>query len=109
MKRYKDLILDQGTTFSEHILYQDRAKNSIDITGLNPRAAMRKSYYSANSTVFTTSIVSNIDGNVKISLTHDETANIKAGRYVYDVELYNANVVYRIQEGSITVLPEVTR
>jgi len=109
MKKYRDIVLDQGATFNEYILYQDKAKNSIDITGLTPRAKMRRSYYSSNSITFTTTIVSNIYGNVNISLTHNETANIKSGRYVYDVELFNANVVYRIQEGSVTVLPEVTR
>ena len=95
MKRYKDLILDQGTTFSEHILYQDRAKNSIDITGFTPRAKMRRSYYSSNAITFTTTIKSNISGNVEISLSHNETANLKAGRYVYDIELFNFGY-YRI-------------
>lgn len=109
MKRYKDLVLDQGATFVEYVLYKDKSKNAVDITGLTPRASLRKSYYSANSTNFTAAIISAEDGNVSISLTHNETANIKAGRYVYDVEVYNSNVVYRVQEGTITVYPEVTR
>ena len=109
MKKYKDLVLDQGATFVEYVLYKDKAKNAIDISGLSSRAKLRKSYYSANATSFTTAVESAADGNVSLSLTHNETANIKAGRYVYDVELYNANVVYRIQEGTITVYPEVTR
>jgi len=109
MKKYKDLVLDQGATFVEYVLYKDKAKNAIDISGLSPRAKLRKSYYSSNATIFTTAIVSAADGNVSLSLSHNETANIKAGRYVYDVELYDANVVYRIQEGTVTVYPEVTR
>jgi len=109
VKRYKDLVVDQGATFVEYVLYQDKAKSAIDITGLSPRAKMRRSYYSANATTFTTSINSNAAGNITISLNYGETANLKAGRYVYDVELYDSNLVYRIQEGAITVLPEVTK
>ena len=109
MKRYKDLVLDQGATFVEYVLYQDKSKNAIDISGLSPRAKLRKSYYSSNATTFTTSVISAVNGNVSISLSFNETANIKAGRYVYDVELYDSNVVYRIQQVTITVYPEVTR
>jgi len=109
MASLKNLVIDQGTTFIEYVLYKDKNKNAIDISGMNSRAQMRKSYYSANATTFSTTISSNINGNVTISLTASETANLKAGRYVYDVEVYNSNVVYRIQEGAITVYPEVTK
>lgn len=109
MKKYKDLVLDQGATFIEYVLYKDKSKNAIDISGLSPRAKLRKSYYSSNAITFTTSVISAVDGNVSISLSYNETANLKAGRYVYDVELYDSNVVYRIQEGTVTVYPEVTR
>jgi len=109
MATVKNLAIDQGTTFSDFVIYKDKNKNVIDITGLTPRASMRRSYYSSNATTFTTAINSNTNGNVNISLTSSQTANLKMGRYVYDVELYDANVVYRIQEGIITVFPEVTK
>lgn len=109
MATVKNLAIDQGTTFSDHIIYRDKAKVALDITGLSPRASMRRSYYSSNATTLTTAINSNSGGNVNISLSASQTANLKMGRYVYDVELYNSNVVYRIQEGIITVFPEVTK
>lgn len=109
MAATKNLAIDQGTTFSDFIIYRDKSKNAIDITGLTPRASMRRSYYSANATTFNTAINSNAGGNINISLSSSETSNLKIGRYVYDVELYNSNVVYRIQEGIITVFPEVTK
>jgi hypothetical protein len=68
---------------------------------------MRKWYTSANPTaVFTTEIV---DGTVMLSLSATETANISAGRYVYDIELTTGNTITRIVEGIVTVTPEVTR
>lgn len=109
MAATKNLAIDQGTTFSDFVIYKDKNKTAIDISGLTPRASMRKSYYSANAVTLTTAINSNAGGNVNLSLTSSQTANLKAGRYVYDVELYDSNVVYRIQEGIITVFPEVTK
>ena len=45
-----------------------------------------------------------------MSLNADETSNIVAGRYVYDVEITSsANVTSRIVEGIVTVTPEVTK
>jgi hypothetical protein len=40
-----------------------------------------------------------------------QTANVKAGRYVYDLELVNSNTltVERVVEGIITVYPEATK
>lgn len=109
MAKTRNLAIDQGTTFTAYVIYTNKDNEAIDITGLTPRAMMRKSYYSSNATTFTTSVISNAAGNISIALSAGETSNVKAGRYVYDVELYNANVVYRVQEGIITVFPEVTK
>ncbi len=109
MAKTRNLAIDQGTTFTAYVIYTNKDNEAIDITGLTPRAMMRKSYYSSNATTFTASVISNAAGNISIALSAGETSNVKAGRYVYDVELYNANVVYRVQEGIITVFPEVTK
>jgi hypothetical protein len=109
MATNKNIAIDQGTTFNEYVLYKDKNKNAIDLTGFTARAMMRKSYYSSNAITLTSSIVNNSTGNILLTLNHSETANIKAGRYVYDVEVFNANVVYRVQEGIVTVFPEVTK
>jgi len=109
MASIKNLVIDQGTTFSDFVIYKDKSKNAINISGLTPRASIRRSYYSTNAVTFTSVINSNSGGNINISLTASQTANLKSGRYVYDVELYYSNVVYTIQEGIITVFPEVTK
>ena len=109
MATNKNIAIDKGTTFNEYVLYKDKNKNAIDLTGFTARAMMRKSYYSSNAITLTSSIVNNSTGNILLTLNHSETANIKAGRYVYDVEVFNANVVYRVQEGIVTVFPEVTK
>jgi hypothetical protein len=49
-------------------------------------------------------------GEVTLSLTANATANLIAGRYVYDCELTDASgTVSRILEGIVTINPQVTR
>jgi len=59
----------------------------------------------------TAQISSPADGEITISLSDAQTANLKPGRYVYDVELVaNADsTVERLIEGIVTVYPEVTK
>ena len=72
---------------------------------------MRKSYFSLRPTAnFTVTIVNAASGNVKIGLTAAQTANIKPGRYLYDVKQTDAaGQKTRIVEGIITVNPQVTK
>jgi hypothetical protein len=69
---------------------------------------MRKSYYTNTNTAFTTSKVDGT-GDITISLTATETSAIKAGRYVYDIEIASSVETLRVLEGIVTVTPEVTK
>jgi len=111
MAVYSNLILDQGSDFTVLFRYLDDDGNAIDLTGYHAKSQMRRSYYSANATTFSTSVSDPSNGNVTISLNANTTANLKIGRYVYDVEVVeNATyTVTRIIEGMITVMPEVSR
>lgn len=112
MAKIKNLVLDQGTTFQEFIIYTDAAKTPIDISGFSARAQMRRAYTSANAITFTANVVASANGNISLNLSAAETANIKSGRYVYDVEIYDSSnvvIVHRVIEGIITVNPEVTK
>jgi hypothetical protein len=104
-----NLIIDQGSTYSTVLNLTDDDDAIIDLTGYTGAAQIRKHYTSSANTPFTVSI-SPLDGAVTLSLTATQTANLVAGRYVYDVELTSAsNVVSRVVEGIVTVTPQVTR
>jgi len=106
-----NLVIDQGSDFNIVLRYLDDEGTAVDLTGYQARSKMRRSYYSANATTFGVSITDPANGNVTITLDSNTTANLKAGRYVYDVEVV-ANATYtvtRIVEGTITVMPEVTK
>jgi hypothetical protein len=78
---------------------------------------MKKSYNSDSSDTvsFTTGINSDpTTGIITLSLTNTQTDLLKAGRYVYDVELSFVDsdgdtIVERILEGRIQVTPSVTK
>jgi len=72
---------------------------------------MRRSYYTSANTALTVTIADPTTGIISLTLTATQTANVKAGRYVYDLELVSANavIVERVVEGIITVYPEVTK
>lgn len=108
MASTKNLVIDKGTTFVEYVNYLDNSKNPISLQGYTIAGQMRRSFYSANAITFSANIVDAANGNVSISLTAAETANIKDGRYVYDVEATSNTTVKRIIEGLVTVYPGVT-
>lgn len=104
-----NLIIDQGTTYSTDLQLTDDAGNVIDLTSYTAAAQIRKTYTSSSATNFTVTIGAST-GLVTLSLTANQTSNITAGRYVYDVELTSAGgVVSRIIEGIVTVTPQVTQ
>jgi len=106
-----NLVLDQGTNFEIIVRYLNDDGTAIDLTGYQARSQMRRSYYSTTATNLIANISSPTNGNVTLSLNANTTANLKVGRYLYDVEVVeNATyTVSRIVEGIITVMPEVTK
>ena len=111
MASVSNLNLDQGATYSVSIIVNDDTGSARNLTGYTGRSQLRRSYYSSSNTAFTIAITNPANGEITLNLTAAQTANIKAGRYVYDLELVNANTltVERVVEGIITVYPEVTK
>jgi hypothetical protein len=106
-----NLAIDQGTTYSVTVTVSDNTGTARDLTAYTGRAQLRKSYYTNSNTSFTVSITNPGEGEVTLSLTATQTSALKAGRYVYDLELVaNAtSAVERIIEGIVTVYPEATK
>lgn len=107
-----NLAIDQGTTFSANVQVNDDSGSARDLTGFTARSQLRRSYFSTSNVEFTIGLSSPLtDGEVTMSLTAAKTANLKYGRYVYDLELVETATgnVERILEGIVTVYPEVTK
>lgn len=108
MATITNIVIDQGTTFSLAITLTNDDGTAKNLASYTPQAQLRKSYYSNTYTAFTTAKV-DLTGEVTISLTAAETSALKAGRYVYDLEIVSSVETLRVLEGIVTVTPEVTK
>ena len=104
-----NLIIDQGATYTTVVTITDANNNTIDLSGYSGNAVIKKAYSSLNvAQTFTVSVNGSL-GQVSLSLTANQTANIIAGRYVYDVKLTDSfGAISRVVEGIATVNPKVT-
>jgi hypothetical protein len=112
MAAYVELIVDQGATFNNVINLADDISNiNVNVSGYTIRSQMRRSYYSANATANITCTITNASqGEITMRLDANTTANIKAGRYLFDLETVDTlGTVSRVLEGIITVTPGITR
>jgi hypothetical protein len=108
---YAELTADQGATFTATIDLANDDGTPINVANNTFLSQVRKSYYSSNVVANLSIAVSDsANGNLRLSLDSANTANVKPGRYVYDVKMTsNTGAVTRILEGIITVTPQVTR
>ena len=106
-----NIVIDQGADFSTTVTVTDDAGAAVDLTGYNASGQIRKHYTPNTAYNFTTSFATpRSTGQITLSLSRVTTANIEAGRYVYDVEITSAaNTRSRLVEGIATITPEVTR
>ena len=106
-----NLAIDQGTDFSNTFTLKDSSNTVRNLTGYTGKAHLRRSYASTSNVAFTINIANPTNGNVVVTLSNAVTANLKYGRYVYDLELVNSNTltVERVVEGIVTVYPEATK
>ena len=103
--------IDQGADFTKNFTITTDGSTAYDISGLTLQAQMRKSYDSSSAAAtFTASVVTGSSGIYKLVLSNSTTADITAGRYVYDVELILADsTIEKVNYGIITVNPEATK
>lgn len=112
MSGYQDLFLNQGETFTTDLTLDDTNGRPYDLTNFSVRSQVRKSYYSANATItFDASIPDANTGTIRLSANADITANVSAGKYLYDVVITDSlsNNVTRVLEGQVFITPAVTR
>ena len=113
MAQPKNLVLYQGDTFE--LIFQLKNKGTgtpVDITGCTPKSEIRLTPATATVKVpFTAQLLDATQGKVRLSLTAAQTTALTPGEaLVWDVQLlWPDGVVKTYLNGSINVLPEVTR
>lgn len=110
------LRIEQGATFTKPLLWKNKDSGTpIDLTGCIARMQVRASIKSATVLLSLTTendriTLGDAAGTILLELTAEETAAITWTSAVYDLEIVFPNAtVRRLAEGSIAVIPEVTR
>ena len=107
-----NLVINTGATFTQKFTLENVSSNSaLELSGFGIKSEMRKHSGSvAAAATFTASISDPASGIVQVGLTSTTTADLKPGRYVYDVIVSDtAGEVTRVVEGSVLVRQGVTR
>ena len=109
---------NQGATFSRTITWKDSANAAYTLTGYTARMHVRETVENANTVITLTTANSRITlgntvstkGQITLTISAADTANLVPAIYVYDLELVSSGgVVDRLIEGNFVVKAEVTR
>ena len=109
MAVYANLTVDQGTDFSSNVDVTDADGDAISLVGYTVKGQIRKHYNSSTAVDFQASISNASGGIISLALSAATTNGMKAGRYVYDVEIDQAGTKTRVLEGQLEVMPGVTQ
>ena len=111
MAVYANLTIDQGSDFFSSVSVEGANGLPFDLTGYTARGQIRRSFTSTTAYPFTALVNNPTDGEIEISLGNTATTQMKPGRYLYDIEIVQANTGERtrVVEGQVEVTPGVTR
>ena len=107
-----NLVINTGSTFSQTFNLESTETNSpLDLTNYTGASQMRKWAGASAKTDFTVTIPDpKTSGKIGIGLTAGQTAELKAGRYVYNVLITgNDGTTDSVVEGMVLVREGVTR
>ena len=110
MAAITNFYIDTGSTFGAVISVKGSDGLPLNLTGFSVTSYIRKSYASATHIDFNATIYSTTAGQVRISLTDENTTDVKPGRYMYDIEIENSTGErLRVSEGIIIFTPQITK
>ena len=110
MAGYAELTIEQNADFTTTITVNDGTGAAQNLTSYTAAAQMTKSYYSSTANNFTVAISNAANGEITMAMTAANTANLTAGRMLYDLLITSPTAVKtRVVEGIATILPSVTR
>ena len=110
MAVYSNLTVDQGTDFTMSVDVTDTDGDALNLTGFTVAGQVRRSYFSTTAVNFTCAVSNATSGIITVSLSGTQSDAMKAGRYVYDVEITNAGgTKTRVLVGQLEIMPAVTK
>ncbi len=110
-----DYEVEAGSTFDITLTWKDSSGTLIDLTGYTARSQWRSEVDAATILVDLTTanakiVLGGVAGTIRIIQTSAETEAYTFTTAVHDLEIIDSSgTVQRLFEGSIVVVPEVTR
>ena len=115
MAQFQEFTFDQGADTSIELHLVDKNGAAKNLSGHTVTAKIKKNYADSagEATAFTVVNTNAAEGITTLSLTNSQTAALRTGRHVYDVEMTfqdssGNTIIERILEGRIQVTPQVT-
>ena len=111
MAAYVELTIEQGANLVSTVSVNDNQGDALNLYYYTASSQLRKSYYSSSANTMSAIVTGNANGQITLTMTAANTANLTPGRYVYDLTIRNSvdNSITRVVEGTAVVLPSVTR
>lgn len=107
-----NLTIDQGADFEAVIKLYSTNTEPLNLTNYGATGQIRRGYDSTTASgTFAITMPTPSNGELVLSLSATSSAELKYGRYVYDVLITNSStgIKTRAVEGIVTVTPRVTR
>ena len=105
-----NLSVNTSTTFNQSFTLTEDDGSALDLTGYTILAQIRKHSSSTTAVSFATTSDSPTTGVLKLSLDPSDTADLKPGRYVYDIVITDtSSTKTRVVEGSVIVSKTISR
>jgi hypothetical protein len=106
-----NFVIEQGATFSLTMTWKiDR--NPVNLEGYTARLKAKPNVNRLAVIHWSTEsgniVLGGEPGKITLQMSAAETETLKAGKYVYDLELVSGEYVTRLLKGEITVLVNVT-
>lgn len=110
MAAFTEINIEQYATFSTTVNVEDSQGTAVNLSGYTAASQIRKSYYSTSANNLTATVTGIANGEITLSMTAANTANLTPGRYLYDLVITApTGVKTRVVEGIVNVLAGVTQ
>ena len=110
MAAFTELNIEQYATFSTTVNVEDSQGTAVNLSGYTAASQIRKSYYSTSANNLTATVTGIANGEITLSMTAANTANLTPGGYLYDLVITApTGVKTRVVEGIVNVLAGVTQ
>lgn len=105
-----NIIIHTSVDFEQTFILSNEDDTIINLTNYDAESKIKRHSASNSAVSFNISFPDRKNGKVRISLSRTETAQLRPGRYYYDLMLIDENEKRRrVVEGEVFVKTAVTR